>query len=67
MKESHNRPGRPPLVAGEIMRPVSTRLSATVHERLLTMSNQRGESVHALLREAVTHYIGKGDNGQAKW
>jgi hypothetical protein len=57
MADHERRIGRPPEFPGETMRPVWTRLPERVHDRLLTMSNQSGQPVHRLVRDAVTRLV----------
>lgn len=39
------------------MRQVGTRLPASVHDRLMTLSNRNDVPVHELVREAVTLFV----------
>ena len=49
--------GRPPISASEPSYQVTTRLPENVHERLMTLANQSGQPVAAVLRNIVVVHL----------
>jgi hypothetical protein len=53
------RSGRPPLMAGTTLAPISARLPTPVYDHLATVALHRGVTLGEVVREAAQDYVHK--------